>query len=112
MSQATADILGSVGATFTVTISAATILKADLEVPDKADQSLFLVGPREVAIPQLPKGDSVVRLALVWAPGEHDAVIDIGSVSFGTATAPAPKDSIDRGNNPGFVLLFGLDGPC
>jgi hypothetical protein len=110
MPQSTADILGSVGANFTVTISAATIVKADLEVPDKPDQSLSLVGAREVAIPQLPKGDSVVRLALIWAPGEHDAVIDVGTVNSGRATAAVPKGTIDRGNNPGFVLLFGLEG--
>jgi len=109
MSQATADILGSVGANFTITISAATILKADLEIGGNPDQSLTLVGPREVAIPQLPKGDSVVRLALIWAPGDHDAVIDVGTVNSGTATAPE-QDTIDRGNNPGFVLLFGLEG--
>lgn len=107
MPQSTADILGSVGASFTVTISAATILKADLEVPDKPDQSLTLVGSREVAVPQLPNGDSVVRLALVWAPGEHDAVIDVGTVKSGKAAPCNPKDTIDRGNNPGFVLLFG-----
>lgn len=37
MSQATADILGSVGANFTITISSATILKADLEVGGNPD---------------------------------------------------------------------------
>src|SRR5229473_2172165 len=110
MPQDTADIVGSAGANFTVTISAATIKNAVLEVPDEPDQTLKIIGSREVAIPQLPKADSQVRLDLVWGPADPDAIIDVGTVTSGTATAATPKGRIDRGKTPGYVLLFGLRG--
>jgi len=110
MPQDTADIVGSAGANFTVTISAVTIKNAVLEVPDEPDQTLKIIGSREVAIPQLPKADSQVRLDLVWGPADPDAIIDVGTVTSGTATAATPKGRIDRGKTPGYVLLFGLMG--
>lgn len=108
MSQATADIVGTTGANFTITIDQATILTAKLIVANQPDAPLTVGGNhREVAVPDLPGGDSVVSLGLVWAPGEHDATIDVGAVSAGTVTAANPKHTIDLGDNPGFVELFG-----
>jgi len=110
MPENTADIVGTTKSQFTFTISAATIVKATLIVPNQADLDLTVGGSnREVTIstPGLPAGDSVVSLALVWAPGEDDAIIDVGTVTTGTANAANPKHTIDVGDTPGFVELFG-----
>jgi hypothetical protein len=108
MSQATADIVGTTGATFTFTIDAATIFKAKLIVSNQPDLDLTVGGSdREVTVPRLPAGDSVVSLALVWAPGDADATIDVGTITTGAVNAASPKHTIDVGDTPGFVELFG-----
>jgi len=108
MSQATADIVGTTGAKFTLTIDAGTILSAYLEVANQPVVALTISGnDREVAIPSLPGGESWVRLDLVWAPGDPNATIDVGTVTTGTATAATPKHTLDDGNTPGYVELFG-----
>ena len=108
MSEATADIVGTTKSKFTFTIDAATIVKATLIVPNRADIELTVGGNnREVTVPSLPAGDSVASLALVWAPGEADATIDVGAVITGTVSAADPKHTIDVGDTPGFVELFG-----
>jgi hypothetical protein len=108
MSQATADIVGTTGANFTVTIDAGAILSAYLEVPNQPLVTLKIEGnDREVTVPNLPSGDSVVRLDLVWAPGDSNATIDVGTVTTGTVTAANPKHTIDDGETPGYVELFG-----
>jgi hypothetical protein len=105
MSQATADIVGTTGAKFTITIDAATILSAYLEVPNQPILALAISGTdREVTVPSLPAGESWVRLDLVWAPGDANATIDVGT---GSATAANPKHTIDDGDTPGYVELFG-----
>jgi hypothetical protein len=108
MSQATADIVGTTAANFTFTLDAGTILSAYLEVPNQPVVSLNIGGnDREVTVPNLPKGESWVRLDLVWAPGDSNATIDIGTVTSGKATAANPKHTLDDGKTPGYVELFG-----
>ena len=41
---------------------------------------------------------------LVWAPGDDDAIIDVES---GSVTPADPRHTIDAGETPGFVELFG-----
>ena len=108
MSQATADISGTTGANFTFTISSGTVTTASLKVDGKPDTSLTIsASGREMTVPSLPAGQSWVRLDIVWAPADPDAVIDVGSVTSGTVSAAAPKHSLDAGDTPGFVELFG-----
>jgi hypothetical protein len=108
MSEATADIVGTTGANFTIRISAGTILSAYLEVTNQPIVALAIGGnDREVAVPSLPAGDSLVRLDLVWATGESNAEIDVGTVTAGSVAAPPPKQTIDDGETPGYVELFG-----
>lgn len=108
MSEDTADIVGTIESDFTVTIDSATIVTAFLMVKGKPDLPLEIKGnKREVTVPDLPAGDSTVRLDLFWAPGDKDATIDVGTVISGMAEAIPPKQTIDRGQSPGFALLFG-----
>ena len=108
MSKSTADIVGTTGANFTFTIDAASIVKAKLIVAGQDDAELVVdESGREVTVPTLPAGDSVVSLALIWAPGDTDATIDVGTVTTGVVTAAKPKHTIDLGDTPGFVELFG-----
>jgi hypothetical protein len=103
-----ADIVGTKGANFTCTINAATILSAYLEVPNQPIVALTIAGSnREVTVPNLPAGQSWVRLDLVWAPGDSNATIDVGTVTTGSATAANPKHTIDDGDTPGYVELLG-----
>lgn len=61
MSEATADIIGTTGANFTITLSAAPILSAYLEVTDQPNISLAIDGSnRAVIVPKLPAGGSPV----------------------------------------------------
>ena len=108
MSQATADIVGTIGTNFSLTIDSGTILSAYLEVPNQPIVALTISGnDRGVAVPSLPAGDSWVRLDLAWAPGDDNATIDVGTVTAGAVTAANPKHTIDDGQTPGYVELFG-----
>lgn len=108
MSEAEADIVGTTGGNFTFTIDAGMILSAYLEVPNQPIVALAIGGDdREVTVPNLPAGDSLVRLDLVWAPGDHNANIDVGTVTSGTIKAASPKHYIEDGETPGYVQLFG-----
>lgn len=109
MPEGTADIVGTTGANFTFTIDAATIVKATLIVKNQPDLDLTVkAGNREVIVPSLPPSDSVVSLALVWNPEDNKgATIDVGTVTTGTVSAASPKHTIDLGDTPGFVELFG-----
>lgn len=106
MSQATADIVGSTGAQFTLTVSAGILRKAILEAAPRPDVSLAFVG-NVVTIPNLPAGDSQVELQIVWAPGDTGATIDVGTVTTGTATAADPKPTIESSSPIAYVQLFG-----
>lgn len=108
MSQATADIVGTAGAKFTATIDAGTVVSAYLEVANQPIVSLAIAGNnREVTIPNLPAGESYVRLDIVWAPGDPNALIGVGTVTSGQVAAANPKHRIDDGDTPGYVELFG-----
>jgi hypothetical protein len=108
MSKATADIVGTTGASFTCTIDAGTILSAYLEVPNTPIVSLEIADDeREVTLINLPKGQSWIRLDIVWAPGDGDADIAVGTVTSGNATAATPAHTLDAGNTPGYIELFG-----
>jgi hypothetical protein len=108
MSQATADIVGTTGSNFTATIDAGTIVSAYLEVANQPIVSLAIGGNnREVTIPRLPAGESYMRLDIVWAPGDPNALIGVGTVTSGQAVAASPKHRIDDGDTPGYVELFG-----
>jgi len=108
MSKATADIAGTNGANFTCTIDAGTILSAYLEIPNLPIVSLEIGDDeREVTVTSLPKGQSWIRLDIVWAPGDDDANIGVGTVSSGTAAAATPVHTLDAGNTPGYIELFG-----
>jgi len=108
MSEARADIVGTIESNFTVTIDAATILSAYLEVPNQPIVALAIGGnDREVTVPNLPAGDSLLRLDLVWAPGDPDATIDVGAVFSGNVKVANSKGTIPDGDTPGYVELFG-----
>lgn len=112
MPKDTADIFGDKGTKFTFTIDAAKIPDggATLVVDNQPDQDLQVSGNgRVVTVPSLPAGDSVVSLALVWAPEDNkDATIDVGTVTPpGKVQAANPKHTIDLGDITGEVELFG-----
>jgi hypothetical protein len=108
MSQATADIIGTTGAAFHATISAGLIQSAYLEVTNQPLVSLAISGnEQEVTVVNLPAGQSWIRLDLVWAPGDSNAAIDVGSVTSGVVSAAAPNHRIDDGDDPGYIELFG-----
>lgn len=108
MSQATADIVGTGNANFTITIDSGTILSAYLELAGQPVIALAIsANEREVTIASLPAGESWVRLDIVWAPGDSNATIDVGTVTSGSASATNPKHTLDDGNTPGYIELFG-----
>lgn len=108
MSQATADIVGTTGAKFTITVSSGTVTSAFLKVRGTPDVPLSIdTSGHEISIPNLSTADSKVRLDIVWAPGDQDAVIDVGFVTTGTVTPANPKGTLDAGKTPGFAKLFG-----
>lgn len=106
MSVASSDIHGKAGVAFKFNISAASIARAALQIKGKPDVPLTVSGDdqRVVEVPSLPSGKSFVQLDLVWAPGDPDAIIDVES---GPVTAADPRHTIDAGETPGFVELFG-----
>jgi hypothetical protein len=111
MSVATSDIHGTTGANFTFTISSGTVTSAFLEVATKPDTPLTIDGTgREITVPNLPAGKSWARLDIVWGPGDPDALIDVGSNPSGSVSAANPRHTLDAGNTPGFVELFGTGG--
>ena len=115
MPENTADIVATNGATFTFTIDIGTIPPngAILLTPNKPDRDLKVgVNGREITVTDTPAGDSTVSFALIWPPREtRDSTVDLkpGSVSPATATVTVanPKPTIDNGDTPGFVELFG-----
>lgn len=108
MSAETADIVGSTGAQFTLTVSAGTVKHAKLEASPQPDVSLKVVG-NVITIEGngLPAGDSQVEMQIDWAPTDTGATIDVGTVTKGTATAADPKPTIESSSPIAFVELFG-----
>jgi len=115
MPENTADIVATTGANFIITIDIGTIPQngAKLVTPNKPDRDLKVSADgREITMTDTPSGDSTVALALIWPPGEtRDSTVDVmpGSVTPATAkvTVADPKPTIDNGDTPGFVELFG-----
>ena len=108
MSLATADIHGSTGANFTITVSAATILSAYLEIANQPKIALTIGQDlREVTVASLPAGHSLVRLDLVWSPGEKNATVSVGTVATGKVKNASGKSTLTAGDTPGYVELWG-----
>jgi hypothetical protein len=105
MSQATADIVGTTGAQLTLTLDSGSIVAASLRITGQPIVDLAVgADERTVTVTSVPSGESWVHLDIVWAPGDKDAVI---GVSSSNATAAQPPHTIDAGDTPGFVELFG-----
>lgn len=108
MSQATADIVGTNGASFTATITSGEIQSAYLEVTNQPIISLGVSGNnQEVTVPSLPSGESWIRLDINWSPGDSNALIGVGKVTSGTVAAATPPHRIDDGDIPGYIELYG-----
>jgi hypothetical protein len=108
MPQENAHIIGTAHSNFTFTIGSATIVNALLEVSGQPDKNLpFSNDGRDVTVEDLPPGDSTVRLDLVWAPGDSDTTVDVGTVTSGQVAAADPPAVITLGATPFFVKLFG-----
>jgi hypothetical protein len=115
MPENTADIIATSGADFVITVDVGTIPQngAKLITANNPDRDLKVgANGREIAMTNTPSGDSTVAFALVWPPREtRDSTVDVkpGSVSPATATVTVsnPKPTIDNGDTPGFVELFG-----
>jgi hypothetical protein len=102
MSLATADIVGNAGTALTLTLDSGSIVNAFLKVAGQADAPLTVSGNLSVSVPKLPSGESIVHLDILWEPGDKDAVIGVNG-----ADAADPAHTIDAGDTPGFVELFG-----
>jgi len=116
MPKNTADIVGSIGSQFKVTISpedpagtTGLIKKATLKKtgqPDKelsfSDHDVTLAAPDSLAA-----GDSLIVVSILWGPEDQDAIIDVGRVISGSADPADPKHFIEVDDVPGFIQLFG-----
>jgi len=103
MSQASADIIGSVGASFVARIDSGAIVQATL-----GGQNLQIgADSRSVTVPALAAGDSTIQLALVFAPGDLDANIGVGAVMTGNAQAHTPPGVIPNTHVADVIELFG-----
>ncbi len=108
MSQDIADIVGKAGSNFTITISAGRIVSAYLEVINQSNVPLAIDGSMlAVTVPNLPAGDSKVRLDLGWKPGDPNATVSVTPVVPGAVAAAHPNLRLDDGDTPGFFDLFG-----
>ncbi|WP_213805910.1 hypothetical protein [Granulicella sp. dw_53] len=108
MSQATADISGKTGSNFVATLDASSVVQAQLAVVGKSPITLSIgADKRSITVPNLPSGDSAIWLALVFAPGEPNATIGVGSVTGRSATPHNPPGIIYDTNAWGVIKLFG-----
>jgi len=115
MSEQTADIVVTTGADFTITIDIGTIPAngARLVTPGKPDRDLKVaLNGREITVTDAPPGDSTVSFALIWPPRvTRDSTLDLKAGSINPASAKVevadPKPTVDNGDTPGFVELFG-----
>lgn len=108
MSQATADISGKTGSNFVAIIDASTVVQAQLSVIGQSPITLSIgADKRSITVPNLPAGDSTIWLALVWAPGEPNANIGVGTVTSGNATPHNPAGVIYDNSAFGVIELYG-----
>ena len=103
MSQASADISGSVGADFVATIDSGTIVQAMIG----GQAATIGADNRSVTVTGLAAGDSVIELALEFAPGDPDANIGVGAVTSGHAQAHNPPGIISSTHVADVIELFG-----
>jgi hypothetical protein len=103
-----ANFSGTQKAKFTFTVSSGTIVNAFLEVPGQAKAKLPVSADGQgVTVNSLPAGASGVRLDLVWAPADADAVVNLGTVITGTVTRQPADPILIAGDTPGLVTLSG-----
>lgn len=107
MSEDTADIVAAIGSDFTVTIDSGQINSATLEAGQSSRALVVSGGGRAVKVTNLPPNDSFISMAMIWAPGDTDATVDVEPGSGAQVADPNPI--IDLGENPGTVELFGKD---
>jgi len=106
--QATADISGKTGSNFVATLDASAIVQAQLTVVGKSPITLSIgADKRSITVPSLPAGDSTIWLALIFAPGEPNANIGVGTVTSGSAVPHNPPGIIYDNNAWGVIELFG-----
>lgn len=108
MSLARADISGKTGSNFVATVSSSSIVQAQLSVIGKSPVTLSIgADKRSITVPDLPAGDSTIWIALIFAPGEPNATIGVGTVTSGSATPHNPPGIIYDNNAWGVIELFG-----
>ncbi len=62
---------------------------------------------QEVTVTSLPAGHSLLRLDLVWSPGEKNAIVSVGTVTIGMVKNAAAQSTLTAGDTPGYVELWG-----
>jgi hypothetical protein len=105
MPQNTATVVGPSRSQITVAISSGTIVNAAWCPPAPAGVPSPTFAGQIITVPNLPPGDSSVRVDLSWAPGDGDA-----EVRYPGSTPYAVVDYIFRHSQAGTVyvlLLFG-----
>lgn len=133
-SQETADIVGKTGSTFEILLgksnpgnSSFSFEEAYLELGSAGGTKLSMgVQGNKILVMNLPAGESWVRVDLNWdrnyqgirmlnaitnqygePPCDVDVAIEVGKVFEGSATAAIATHTIDCGDTPGYIELFG-----
>jgi hypothetical protein len=108
MSLVSCDVHGKTADSLVISLNSGLVQSAYLEVDNQPLVSLSIDSTeRQVTVRSLPAGTSYVRLDIVWAPGDSDATIDVAAGSSPTVAVANPKHTLDAGNTPGYVELFG-----
>jgi hypothetical protein len=97
-----ADIVGSTGSHFQVTVDHGSISGPSLSTGGQ----VTLISPQIVDVVSLPTGASTLTFGMVFAPGEPAATIGVGKISNGSAT-PNPGRTIANNEPAPAVYLFG-----
>jgi len=108
------NISGSIGSQFVATIDSGQIVQAKLHIPGTdANQDIDLPFTDQTVTVKpaggLPAGPSSIRLAIVFAPGDPNAKIGVGTVTSGTAQASNPPGILfnDQVHASGVITLLG-----
>lgn len=105
MPQKTATLVGSSGSKVTVAISSGTVEQVAWYPPAPLGTAAPSVSGQVITVPNLPSGDSTVRIDLSWAPGDGDA-----EVRYPAGSPYAVVDYIFRHSQAGTVYLLLLFG--
>jgi hypothetical protein len=105
MPENTADVVAPTGSDFTIRISSGTINSATLETDQSSTPLTVTQNGKAVDVKNTPSGDSFVSMAMIWKPGDTDAIVSVTP----PAKAAVPPPVIDLGDNPGSVTIFGKD---